>query len=48
MKKVNSDIPTEEMMALTQLIELQKEGKITNNTCDRGDGIIILNFDEYL
>ena len=46
--KVNSNLPAEEMRALKQLIELQKEKNITIKPCDKGAGIIILDFHEYI
>ena len=47
-KKVKSNLPPQEMKALKELIQLQKEKKITIKPCDKGAGIIILNFEEYL
>ena len=42
------NIPPEEIAALKELIRLQKERIITIKACDKGGGIIILDFDEYL
>ena len=36
------------MEALKELINLQKSRKITIKPCDKGAGIIILNFDDYI
>ena len=46
--KVESNIPDDEKEALKELIRLQRERKITIKPCDKGAGIIILNFDDYL
>ena len=45
---VPCNIPPEEIAALKELIRLQKERIITIKACDKGGGIIILDFDEYL
>ena len=42
------NIPPEEIAALRELIRLQKERIITIKSCDKGAGIIILDFNEYL
>ena len=34
--------------ALKELIKLQRERQITIKACDKGSGIIILNFDDYM
>ena len=36
------------MKALAQLISMQKDQIITIKPCDKGAGIIILNFEEYI
>ena len=46
--KIDSNIPPNEMRALKELIQLQKERKITIKPCDKGAGIMILDFEEYL
>ena len=46
--KVRLNLPPEEIEALGELIRLQKEKVITIKPCDKGAGIIILNFDDYL
>ena len=46
--KVNSNIPANEMRALKELIQLQKDRKITIKPYNKGAGIMILNFEEYL
>ena len=46
--KVKSNIPANETKALKDLIQLQKDRKITIKPCDKGAGIMILNFEEYL
>lgn len=47
-RKVNSNLTDDEKKALKQLITLQKERKIVIKPCDKGAGIIILDFDEYI
>ena len=42
------NIPDDELEALLELIKLQKEGKIVIKPCDKGAGIIILNYSAYL
>ena len=46
--KVNSNIPPEERKALKELIQLQKTRQITVKPCDKGAGIIVLDFHNYL
>ena len=46
--KVKSNLPEDEKEALRELVKLQKERKITIKPCDKGAGIIILNFEDYL
>ena len=45
---VPCNIPPQEIAALKELIRLQKERIITIKACDKGGGIIILDFNEYL
>ena len=42
------NIPPEEVAALKEVIRLQKERIITIKACDKGAGIIILDFVEYI
>ena len=42
------NIPQKEIEALKDLIRLQKERKNTIKACDKGSGIIILDFNEYM
>ena len=42
------NLPPKELKALKDLINLQKERQIVIKACDKGAGIIILDFDEYL
>ena len=44
----NKSLPPEEIKALGELIKLQKDTVITIKPCDKGAGIIILDFDEYI
>jgi hypothetical protein len=46
--KVSSNISEEEKEALKTLIKLQRERQIVVKPCDKGAGIIILDFQEYL
>ena len=48
LNKVRSNISTEENEALKLLIILQKERKIIIKPCDKGAGIVVCNFDDYL
>ena len=45
--KVDNNITDDEVEALKELIKLQKDRKIVIKPCDKGAGIIILDFDEY-
>ena len=46
--KVASNISIEEKEALKTLMKLQKERQIVVKPCDKGAGIIVLDFQEYL
>ena len=46
--KEECNLPVDEINALKQLIQLQKDRKIVIKACDKGAGIIILNFDTYM
>ena len=46
--KCHTNLPPEEIEALKKLIQLQKERIITIRPCDKGAGIIILDFEEYM
>ena len=46
--KVPSNLPPEELKALKELIELLKDKQIIIKPCDKGAGIIILDFDKYM
>ena len=46
--KVHNNLPPEELEALKQLIELQKNRVITIKPADKGAGIVILEFDDYI
>ena len=45
--KAKNNLPKDEMVALKELIQLQKERKITIKPADKGAGIVILNFESY-
>ena len=42
------NLPMDEMAALKELTKLQKEKVIVIKACDKGAGVIILNYDEYM
>ena len=46
--KAESNLPPDELIAIKELIRLQRERIITIKPCDKGAGIIILNFEDYL
>ena len=46
--KAKCNIPAEEKEALGELIKLQKNRKIVIKPCDKGAGVIILDFEEYM
>ena len=46
--KIESDIPKEELNALNALVKLQRDRKIVIKQCDKGAGVIILNFEDYM
>ena len=46
--KSRPNLPPGEMKALAQLIDLQRKQVITIKPCDKGAGIIILDFKEYI
>ena len=45
--EAKNNLPKDEMDALKELIQLQKERKITIKPADKGAGIVILNFEDY-
>jgi len=47
-QQAKSNLPPEEMKALKELISLQRDRKITIKPCDKGAGIIVLNFEAYM
>ena len=46
--EVKCNLPAEEIEALEQLIKLQQDRKIVIKECDKGAGLIILTFKEYM
>ena len=42
------NLPPEEIDALKKLIQLQKDRVITIKAADKGAGIVILNFNDYM
>ena len=46
--KIRPNLPPEEKTALAELIKLQKERKIVIKPCDKGAGLIILDFPAYM
>ena len=48
LKKARPNLAPDEIEALNELIQLQKKKVITIKPCDKGAGIIILDFDAYI
>ena len=46
--EVKCNLPNDEILALKELVRLQKERIITLKACDKGAGIIILDFKAYM
>ena len=46
--QAKSNLPPDEVRALKELIRLQRERIISIKPCDKGAGLIIANFDDYL
>jgi hypothetical protein len=46
--QVQCNLPHDEIMAIKELIRFQREGLIIIKACDKGAGIIILNYSEYM
>ena len=46
--KVECNLPPEELNALKELVKLQKERKIVIKQCDKGAGIMVVNFEDYI
>ena len=42
------NLPQEELQALKELQQLQRDRKVVIRACDKGAGIIILNFEDYV
>ena len=42
------NLPTHQLAALKELIQLQKAKQIIIKRCDKGAGIIILDYDDYI
>ena len=42
------NLPKEEVVALKELIKLQRDRVIIIKPCDKGAGIMILNFKDYM
>ena len=47
-KNVRPNLPKDLMLALKELIKLQRKRIITIQKCDKGSGVIILDCDEYI
>ena len=45
---VPNNLPEDEVQALKDIIRLQRERHIVVKACDKGAGVIVLNFDDYL
>ena len=46
--KASCNIPKEQLVALKEIIKLQRDRKIIIKRYDKGAGIIILNYEKYL
>jgi hypothetical protein len=46
--QAEDNLPVEELAALKDLINLQKNKKIVIKACNKGAGILILDFNDYL
>ena len=46
--EIECNLPIDELQALKELIRLQKERIIVIKACDKGAGVIILNFQDYM
>ena len=46
--QVKCNLPPEELQALKQLQQMQRDRQIVIRACDKGAGIIILNFEDYI
>ena len=46
--KVRPNLPPDELKGLTELVQLQKDRIITIKPCDKGAGVIILDFEAYM
>ena len=46
--KCRPNLPPDELEGLNQLIQLQKDRVITIKPCDKGAGVIILDFEDYM
>ena len=46
--KERCNVSSSEVKAIHDLIKLQKEREIIIKPCDKGGGIILLDFDDYL
>ena len=44
---VKCNLPSNEIKALNELLNLQKSKKIVIKQCDKGAGIMVLNYEEY-
>ena len=46
--KEECNLPKDELLAMKTLMNLQKERQIIIQKCDKGAGLIILNFNDYM
>ena len=46
--KIENNLPAEELKALKELVQLQRERQIIIKQCDKGAGIMIMNFSDYM
>ena len=47
-KNIQGNLPMDEIVALKELIKLQKDREIVIKACDKGAGIMILDFKQYM
>ena len=47
-RKAKCNLPESEVKAIKELIKLQKDRKIIIKQCDKGAGLIILDFEKYM
>ena len=46
--KVDCNLPKEELAALKELVKLERERKIVIKQCEKGAGIMVMGFEDYM